>query len=142
MSENISSINTNTWLQGQLSKQINKQNSSENANIIKTSVEKTVNNDLQTFQDALNDLKITDEEYFEFVDVAQNPSENLNSEEKTKATTKNINSLLNNAQDDWQGKQIISESLSGLSEEEKTNVINQYQKEYGENLVEILEYWD
>lgn len=141
MSENISSINTNTWLQGQLNKPTNKENPSENANINKPSVKKTEAN-LQTFQNTLNDLNITDEEYFSFVEVTQNPSGNINSEEKTKATTKNINTLLSHAQDDWQGKQIISESLSGLSEEEKTNVINQYQKEYGENLVDILEYWD
>ncbi len=139
MSENISSINTNTWLQGQLNKPTNSQNSSKNANITEKQAEKTADDDLQIFQDTLNDLKITDEEFFKFVETAQNSSD---IDEKTKATTKNINTLLSSIQDNWQGKQIISEALSGLDETQKANVINQYQEEYGENLTEILEYWD
>ena len=138
MNENISSINTNLWLQGQLNKPTNKENPSEDANFKEPSVKKT-EADLQTFQNTLNDLNITDEEYFKFVETAQNSP---NIDEKTKATTKNINTQLNSVQDSWQGKQIISEALSGLDETQKANVINQYQEEYGENLVEILEYWD
>ncbi len=137
MRENISSINTNSWLQGQYNKPINKQDTSEDKDIKETSVKKA-DGDLQAFQNTLSDLKMTDEEYFEFVEGAKNPSENTDIEK----TTKNINSLLSQAQDDWQGKQIISDSLNGLSEEEKTDVIKQYQEKYGENLIEILEYWD